>query len=112
MGVWKSEHTVVTDAGMDLLASLTGKKELELSRAVAGSDYTDVSELAKLTGLPQGEHKATYVFLSGELPPNGSVPVRYDVAHELRISVGMRSAVIEMGLAAADGVLVRKLVGI
>ena len=60
-------------------------------------------ELAALTGLPEGEHPGTYEFLSGDLPPHGSMPVRYDVAHELRISVGEQSAVIDMGLAAEDG---------
>ena len=59
--------------------------------------------LAGLTGLPEGEHSGTYAFLSGELPPNGSVPVRYDAAHELRITTEGRSAVIEMGVAAEDG---------
>ena len=51
MGVWKSENTVVTDAGMGLLASLTGQKEIELSRVVAGADYTDFAELSKLTAI-------------------------------------------------------------
>ena len=60
-------------------------------------------ELAALTGLPEGEHTGTYVFLSGNLPPHGSMPVRYDIAHELRITVGEQSAVIDIGLAAADG---------
>ncbi len=59
--------------------------------------------LAELTGLPEGEHAGTYVFLSGELPPNGSVPVRYDAAHELKLTVDGQSVVIGMGLAAADG---------
>ena len=61
------------------------------------------SSLADLTGLPEGTQEGTYVFLSGELPPHGSIPVRYDIAHELRITVGERSAVIEMGLASEDG---------
>ena len=60
-------------------------------------------ELAALTGLPEGEQVGTYVFLSGELPPHGSMPVRYDTAHELRITVGEQSVVIDMGLAAEDG---------
>ena len=59
--------------------------------------------LAALTGLPAGEQEGTYVFLSGDLPPHGSVPVRYDTAHELRITVGEQSAVIELGIAAEDG---------
>ncbi|MBQ6430361.1 MAG: hypothetical protein IJJ99_00575 [Oscillospiraceae bacterium] len=61
------------------------------------------ADLAELTGLPEGEHAGTYVFLSGELPPNGSVPIRYDAAHELKLTVDGQSAVIELGLAAEDG---------
>ena len=59
--------------------------------------------LAALTGLPEGEHEASYVFLSGNLPPHGSFPVRYDTAHELQLTVDGQSAVIDMGLAAEDG---------
>ena len=59
--------------------------------------------LAGLTGLPEGEQEGTYVFLSGVLPPNGSVPVRYDVAHELQLTAGGQSATVDMGLAAEDG---------
>lgn len=51
MGVWKSESTVITDAGMQLLAGIAGKGPLRLSRAVAGTDYTSPSELAKKTGI-------------------------------------------------------------
>ena len=61
------------------------------------------AELATLSGLPQGARKGTYEFLSGELPPHGSLPVRYDVAHELRISTGWRSSVLKLGLAQEDG---------
>lgn len=49
MGVWKSENTVITDAGMQLLADIAGKGPLHLSRAVAGTDYTSPSELAEKT---------------------------------------------------------------
>lgn len=49
MGVWKSEHTVVTDAGTRLLAAIAGKEPLRLSRAAAGTDYTSPAELAKKT---------------------------------------------------------------
>lgn len=61
------------------------------------------ARLAELTGLPEGEHEAGYVFLSGDLPPHGSYPVRYDTAHELRLTVGDRTSVIRMGLASDDG---------
>ena len=60
-------------------------------------------ELAELSGLPAGEQKGTYVFLSGDLPPHGSVDVRYDIAHEWRISLEDSSAVIDLGLASQDG---------
>ena len=60
-------------------------------------------ELASLTGLPRGEHEAVYVFLSGNLPPHGSFPVRYDTAHELQITVSGKTVVIDMGLAAENG---------
>ena len=45
-------------------------------------------ELAECLGLPEGEQGAEYVFLSGELPPHGKVPVRYDTAHMIRITEG------------------------
>lgn len=51
MGVWKSENTVITEAGLTLLAGISGKRALELTRAAAGSDYTAPSELAKKTGI-------------------------------------------------------------
>ena len=77
------------------------------SMRFTGNDETVViefdKELAALTGLPQGEKKGTYVFLSGNLPPNGSFPVRYDIAHEMQIKVGGKSAVIDMGIASEDG---------
>ena len=70
------------------------------------------ADLAGLTGLPEGAQEGTYVFLSGELPPNGSFPVRYDIAHELKITVGERSAVIDMGIASEDGTAGQKGVGV
>ncbi|MBQ1372270.1 MAG: hypothetical protein IIY70_05000 [Oscillospiraceae bacterium] len=59
--------------------------------------------LAKLSGLPEGEQTATYVFLSGDLPPHGSMPIRYDVAHELQICVGETAVNLDLGIAAPDG---------
>ncbi|MBR1669611.1 MAG: zinc ribbon domain-containing protein [Butyrivibrio sp.] len=59
--------------------------------------------LADLTDLPSGEQEGEYVFLSGDLPPVGSMDVRYDVAHEMRISVGDVSSVIRVGVASDDG---------
>ena len=65
--------------------------------------YDFDEELAGLVGLPAGKKEGTYVFLSGDLPPHGSMPVRYDTAHELQIVVGEQSAVIDLGLASEDG---------
>ena len=69
-------------------------------------------ELAGLTGLPAGEQNGTYVFLSGNLPPHGSIDVRYDIAHELQISTGDISVTVDLGLAAEDGSTAQVGVGI
>lgn len=53
MGVWNSASTVITDNGMRLLADISGKKKLTLSRVVAGTDYTTPSELIKMTMISQ-----------------------------------------------------------
>ncbi len=72
-----------------------------------GDDKTVIadfdSELAELLGLPEGKQELTYVFLSGDLPPGGSVDVRYDVAHELRLSTADASVVVDMALVHEDG---------
>ena len=60
-------------------------------------------ELAKLTGLPAGETEGRYVFLSGDLPPHGSVEVRYDTAFELKLSAGETSVVVGLGEPSQDG---------
>lgn len=60
-------------------------------------------ELSELLGLPEGKQELNYVFLSGDLPPVGSVEVRYDVAHELMLSTAEVSVVVEMALAHDDG---------
>ncbi len=60
-------------------------------------------ELSGWIGLPAGEQEGTYVFLSGDLPPHGSMPVRYDTAHEIQITVNGQSATIQLGIAAEDG---------
>ena len=60
-------------------------------------------ELAQLMGLSTGSFEGTYVFLSGYLPPVGSVDVRYDVAHELEIRNGDERVVVNVGLASEDG---------
>ncbi len=74
--------------------------------------YDFDEELASWTGLPAGEQEGTYVFLSGSLPPHGSIPVRYDTAHELQITVGGQTAVIDLGIAADDGSSASSGVGI
>ena len=60
-------------------------------------------DLATLTDLPEGEHEGTYIFLSGDLPPHGSFPVRYDIAHEMQITVEGQSVLINLGYASEDG---------
>ena len=64
-------------------------------------------ELSELFELDEGEYTGTYVFLSGDLPPNGSFPIRYDVAHELQLDLDDHgspySKVFDVGLAAEDG---------
>ena len=70
--------------------------------------YIELGEdLAELFGLQPRGYSATYVFLSGELPPNGSIPSRYDVAHELQISFELEEEtlvkVFDVGIAAEDG---------
>lgn len=61
------------------------------------------AELAGLTDLPEGGHEGIYGFLSGDLPPHGSIPIRYDMAHEMKITVGGETSVINMGIVADDG---------
>ena len=60
-------------------------------------------ELAEAAGLPEGRQEGEYVFLSGDLPPRGSFPVRYDIAHEIQITADGKSAVIDLGIASEDG---------
>ena len=37
------------------------------------------------------------------LPPHGSVSVRYDTAHEMKLTVGGKSVVLKLGVPSADG---------
>ena len=60
------------------------------------------SYFSSITGIPEGKQEAVYEFLTGELPPHGSMPIRYDVAHELRITIGEESYVLNLGIAAED----------
>ena len=70
-GVFVSEHGTMTFAGDGEHVTI---------------DFDEA--LSECLGLPAGEQEAAYVFLSGNLPPHGYVPVRYDVAHMIGISVG------------------------
>lgn len=45
-------------------------------------------ELAKLAGVETGDQSASYYFASGDLPPHGHVPVRYDTAMEFFLTTG------------------------
>ena len=60
-------------------------------------------ELSRLIGLPAGKYTAEYCFLSGDLPPHGSMPIRYDVAHELSLSAEDKTVVVDVGIAADNG---------
>lgn len=60
MGVWKSEDTVITDAGLKLLGSITGSKVLQLTRAVAGEDRRTTAELSSLTEITHVKKNMTF----------------------------------------------------
>ena len=67
------------------------------------------AELAEMSGLPEGRAEGTYVFLSGDLPPHGSIDIRYDAAHEIRITIGESTAVIDLGIVAEGGTMQKSL---
>ena len=62
--------------------------------------------LAELFELEEGTYEGSYIFLSGELPPHKSEPIRYDVAHELEIDLNINgeiySKVFNCGLVNED----------
>ena len=60
-------------------------------------------EFSELSGLPVGRTEGNYAFLSGDLPPQKSFEIRYDAAHEMRITAGEDSVVIDLGIVTADG---------
>ncbi len=64
-------------------------------------DFDD--ELAGLINIPSGKHTGTYGFYSGELPPNGSVDVRYDVAHEMKLFIDDVTYTIDVGIKDEGG---------
>ena len=66
-------------------------------------------ELAELSGLPEGKQEGTYTFLSGNLPPHGSFDIRYDAAHEIRLTAGDISVVIDLGIVTEGGTVQKYL---
>lgn len=61
-------------------------------------------EICGLFELEEGDYEGTYVFLSGDLPPHGSSPIRYDAAHEFKIDLpDGYSGVFPVGLVSKDG---------
>ena len=70
------------------------------------------SYFSAITGIPEGEQNGTYEFLSGNLPPHGYVPVRYDNAHILEITIGEDVYRLDLGIAADDHKTARKGVGV
>ena len=62
--------------------------------------------LAERTGVPEGPQEGRYVFVQ-DLPPYGSVDVRYDTAHELELFLGPEDDPLyirlELGYASEDG---------
>jgi hypothetical protein len=93
--------TPVPDPHNGLFVSEYGSMEFN------GDDTTVIidfgPELAEMSGLPEGRQEGTYTFLSGNLPPHGSFDIRYDAAHELRITVGDNSVVIRIGTVTESG---------
>ncbi len=59
--------------------------------------------LAKATGLPAGRQEASYQFLSGDIPPQRKIPIRYDVAMYISLSAGGNSSVLAVGLVEENG---------
>ncbi len=70
-GVFASEHGTMTFLGDDESVII------DFDEALSGC-----------LGMSAGEQEAKYVFLSGNLPPHGNVPIRYDVAHMIEIITG------------------------
>ena len=82
----------------DYLCRLTGPWNLTVTILL------DLSpEFSELSGLPVGRTEGNYAFLSGDLPPQKSFEIRYDAAHEMRITAGEDSVVIDLGIVTADG---------
>ena len=70
---------------------------------LGGCCHPEVPGQENRSGKPVPLHPPHDGVFRSELPPHGSLPVRYDVAHELRISAGRQSAVVQLGLVSGDG---------
>ena len=93
--------TPVPDPHNGLFVSDHGSMEFNGDGSTIIIDFD--TELAELSGLSEGRQEGTYTFLSGVLPPHGSFDIRYDAAHELRITVGDKSTVIRIGTVTESG---------
>ena len=72
------------------------------------------SDFAARTGLPEGHSEAEYEFIQ-DLPPHGHVPVRYDTAHNMDITIGEGEGRIlvslDIGFASDDGAAATVFIG-
>ena len=57
-------------------------------------------DLAGRLGLPAGEQTAAYEFRSGDLPPHGYVPVRYDAAMTFWLTLGEGNGALTVKIEA------------
>ncbi|MBR0462692.1 MAG: hypothetical protein IJJ00_08295 [Erysipelotrichaceae bacterium] len=99
--------TPVPDPHNGLFVSDHGSMEFNGDGSTIIIDFD--TELAELSGLSEGRQEGTYTFLSGVLPPHGSFDIRYDAAHELRITAGDTSVVLDLGVVTEDGTVQKYL---
>ena len=57
---------------------------------------------SRITGIPEGKNEGVYEFLDWAIPPQETKPIRYDMAHKLRIMIDEESYVLEIGIASED----------
>ncbi len=93
--------TPVPDPHSGLFVSEYGSMEFNGDGTSVIIDF--MPELAEMSGLPEGRQEGTYTFLSGDLPPHGSFDIRYDAAHELRLTVGETSVTVRIGIITESG---------
>ena len=60
------------------------------------------SFFSSITGIPEGKSEAVYEVLDWDLPPRESRPIRYDMASQLKITIGEESYVLDIGIASDD----------